>query len=146
MKFSLEVDINKPIDEVLDVWKNEDLLIKWQDDFISKTLISGNPYQKEAVSVFKYSFGNKVMELEEIVLTSNLPTEFKALYVHEHMDNYQTTRFVKVNDHLTKYITEIDYFKFKKWLPKMLFKLFPKMFKNKSLKWMNQFKALVEGS
>lgn len=144
MKFKLEITINKPVDEVVEIWKNDELLDQWQDDFISKKLVSGEPLQKGTVSVFKYKFGSKEMELKETILKSDLPNSFEGLYEHEHMDNTQTTIFESISENQTNYITEVDYFKFKAWLPKVLFKLFPGMFKKKSLKWMEQFKALVE--
>jgi len=85
------------------------------------------------------------MELIETIISNNLPDEKKALYVHEHMTNTQTTQFQELSPNQTRYISEVEYTKFNGFMPNLMAKLFPGVFKKQSQKWVNQFKAFAEG-
>ncbi|MFT7589552.1 MAG: hypothetical protein ACI959_001771, partial [Limisphaerales bacterium] len=78
------------------------------------------------------------------LITVDLPQKKKAHYVHEHMSNMQTTRFVALNVDKTKYISEVEYTQFNGIMIKLMAKLFPGKFKEQSQKWMNQFKEFAE--
>jgi len=144
MKFTCSIDINKPIDEVLALWKDESNYKHWQEGFQSKELLSG---EKEAVgsqSKIILQQGKQRMELIETILINNLPDERKTLVEHIHMDNTQTVRFESISANETRYISEIEYTKFKHLIPKLMAKLFPSMFKKQVQKWLDLFKLFAE--
>ncbi len=144
MYFECSIDINMPIDQVVKAWKDDDLKPSWQDGFLGMQIISGERYEVGGQSRIFYKHGKSEMELIETVLENNLPYLFKGLYEHEHMDNYMTVRFEELEDGKTKYRIEIDYFKFKSLMPKMMALVMPKFFKKPVEKWMLQFKQIVE--
>lgn len=140
MKFSCDINIDAPLDHVVEIFKNPDNLKHFQDDFISKELISGEEGQQGAISKMVY----KKLELKETVLVSNLPKEFKGLYEHKHMTNTMTVTFEPLSENQTTYTSEIEYTAFNGFMIKLMAKLFPGLFKKQVYKWMVQFKAYTE--
>ncbi len=144
MKYTCSIDINLPLDNVVSLWENKAYFKEWQDGFQYIKLIKGEPNSVGTKSKILLQEGKRKIELIETILINNLPEEKKALYEHIHMTNTQTTRFKKLSENQTRYISEVEYTKFNGIIPKVMVKLFPGMFKKQSQKWMNQFKAFVE--
>ncbi len=143
MKYICSVEIDAPIDKVVALWENEENFKEWQDGFESIEHLEGVPHTKNAKS--KIVLDGKVrIELIETILSINLPEEKVALYEHIHMTNTQTTKFEKLSDNKTRYISEVEYTQFNGFMPKMMAKFFPGVFKKQSQKWMDQFKVFVE--
>ncbi|WP_353778699.1 SRPBCC family protein [Winogradskyella sp. 3972H.M.0a.05] len=140
MKFSCHVDINAPVDKVVDIFMDPDNLEHVQEGFRSKELISGEAGKEGAVSNMVY----EKFDLKETILKSNLPEEFLGLYEHKHMTNTMKVSFEALDDSTTRYHSEIDYTIMKGFILKLLAKLFPGMFKKQVLKWMNLFKDFAE--
>ncbi len=143
MRYTCKVEINLPLEEVAALWSNEKYFIEWQDGFKSIEHLSGVPGTEGAKSRIIYS-DQQTIELIETIISSNLPYEKVALYEHIHMTNTQPTRFQKIDDRRTLYISEVEYTKFNGFLIKLMAKLFPGKFKSQSQKWMNQFKQFAE--
>ena len=144
MNYTCFVEINLPLETVVKLWQDENNYKKWQDGFVSIEHLEGTPDTKGAKSRIMLKQGKRKIELIETIISSNLPSEKKALYEHIHMTNFQTTRFEKIGEIRTRYISEVSYTKFNGFMPKMMALIFPKMFKNQNQKWMNQFKEYAE--
>lgn len=144
MKYLCTVEINAPLEKVILLWENEDHLKDWQDGFVKTELLSGDKNTAGSKSKIHLQHGKRKMELIETILVNNLPHEKTGLYEHIHMTNTQTTRFEVLSNNKTKYISEVEYTKFNGFMPKLMAKIFPGMFKKQSQKWMNQFKIFVE--
>ena len=146
MKFTCTVDINKPLDEVLERFQDPDGLKEWQDGFEKIEHISGEPGKQGAVSKMYYTYRGKPMIITETIHVANLPEEMTGLYEHKHMSNMMTNRFEKIDDNNTRYTADIDYIKINAFLPKVIFKLFPSLPKKQTQKWLDQFKGYAERS
>ncbi|GER59322.1 SRPBCC family protein [Patiriisocius marinus] len=146
MKYSCNVEIEAPLKQVVALWKNEKHFAQWQDGFKSMEHLQGIPNTVGAKSRIKLNQGKREIVLIETILENNLPVEKSALYEHLHMSNTQTSRFEYIDDTHTRYISEVEYVKFNGFVPKLMSKLFPKLFKKQSQKWMNQFKVFAETS
>jgi uncharacterized membrane protein len=144
MKYTCSIEINLPIDRVVALWSNEAYFNQWQDGFQSIENIEGVAGKVGTKSKISLNDGNRKMVLIETIITNNLPKEKKAEYEHIHMTNTQSSRFEKIDENKTLYISEVEYTKFNGFAPKVIAKLFPSMFKKQSKKWMNQFKAFAE--
>ena len=144
MKYTCQIEINLPLEKTVQLWSDEKHFNNWQDGFKSIELIDGVKNTSGAKSKIILQQGKRKMELLETILTNNLPIEKKALYEHIHMTNTQTTRFEKISDKVTRFISEVEYTQFNGLMPKLLSKLFPGMFKKQSQKWMDQFKRFAE--
>jgi len=143
MKYTCTVEINLPIDKVAQLWEDENNFKEWQDGFKSIEHLSGTPNSPGAKSRIILEDGRRIELLETIIL-SNLPQEKTALYEHVHMINRQTTRFKKIDNNKTQYLSEVEYTQFNGLMIKIMAKLFPGKFKQQSQKWMNQFKEFAE--
>lgn len=146
MKYSCNVEIEAPLKQVVALWKNEKHFAQWQDGFKSMEHLQGIPNTVGAKSRIKLNQGKREIVLIETILENNLPVEKSALYEHLHMSNTQTSRFEYIDETHTRYISEVEYVKFNGFVPKLMSKLFPKLFKKQSQKWMNQFKVFAETS
>ena len=109
MKFACSLDINQKIDTIVEIFLDPRNLKHTQEGFISKELISGNSGKVGS----KYKIVYEKLELIETILINNLPEEFKGLYEHKHMVNIMKVNFESLNVDNTRYISEIEYPKFK---------------------------------
>ena len=146
MKYVCEIEINIPVEKVVDFWSDETNFPNWQDGFISIELLEGNWNVEGSKSKILFKNGKQKMELIETVISNNLPFSKKALYEHIHMSNTQLSRFEKISDTRSKIISEVEYTHFNGFMPKMMATFFTGMFKRQSQKWLDQFKIVVEKS
>ncbi|WP_298759473.1 SRPBCC family protein [uncultured Psychroserpens sp.] len=145
MKYTCCVEIDLPIDKVVELWSNEHYFKEWQDGFQSIKHLSGTPNTNGAKSKITIN-GKQKIELIETIILSNLPKEKIALYEHIHMTNTQTSRFKDIGNNKTSYTSDVEYTKLNGFIIKLMAKLFPNKFKQQSQKWMNQFKEFAEGT
>jgi len=144
MKYTCNIEINAPLSKVVALWEDENNFKHWQHGFQHIKHISGTPNTIGAKAEILIVQGKQTIELLETVMVNNLPEEKTALYEHVHMTNTQTSRFKALSDNKTLYISEVEYTKFNSFIPKLMAKLFPGMFKKQSEKWMQAFKLFVE--
>ncbi|NNC45375.1 MAG: SRPBCC family protein [Winogradskyella sp.] len=144
MKIKGSIDIKKPRAVVVHYFADPKYLSNYQDGFIKKELISGEPGKEGAVSKMNYRYGKREMELIETITTNNLPDRFAANYVHKQMENTMVCTFTEINDQLTRYNYEVHYTLIKWFMPKLMALLFPSVYRKQIEKWMSQFKSFVE--
>lgn len=146
MKFTCSVDINLPINRVVELFDNVDNLKHWQDGFISHENVSGPPGESGSISRFKYKSGKREINLTETIVINDLPVEFKALYEAKEMTNTMSNKFSSLTENSTHYSAEINYIKFNGFMIKLMATIFPGMFKKQVQKWLNHFKDFCERS
>ena len=146
MKFSCHVDIDKPIDRVIELFDNPNNMKEWQDGFVSFTHISGEQGQPGAISKVRYKMGKREFDLIETVTVRNLPHEFSGTYEHVHMTNHMSNKFEKLGEDKTRWTANIEYTKLNGFMPKLMAFIMPGMFKKQTQKWLNQFKDFAERS
>ncbi len=144
MKFTVETDINQPIDKVIELFDNADNMSKWMEGLQSFEHISGTPGQPGAQSKLKFKMGNREVEMTETVTVRNFPDEFSGIYEAQGVNNIVKNKFVKISEDRTRYITENE-FQFKGFM-KILGFLMPGAFKKQSIKYLNDFKTFAENS
>jgi carbon monoxide dehydrogenase subunit G len=144
MKFTNEVEINQPLNKVIELFDNPDNMSKWQPGFVSFEHLSGEQGQPGAKSKLKYKMGKREVEMIETITVRNLPKEFHGTYeangVHHEMQNY----FTEVAQGRTKWVSENE-FKLSGML-KLVGWLMPGAFKKQSQKYLNRFKSFAENS
>ena len=146
MEFSCSVDINQPINRVVELWSDPENLKHWQDGFVSMEHLSGTPGQVGAKTKLVYTAGKKPFDLIETITTMNLPFEMSGVYEAKSMSNTMTNRFTEVSENVTRYETEIEYTRFTGIMIKVMAFLMPGIFQKQVQKWLNQFKAFAERS
>lgn len=146
MKFTCTVEINASREKVVELFNSSENLKEWQDGFQRLTHVSGEAGMVGAKSTMYYKYGKREMELEETILVSDLPREFTGQYVHKHMTNTMQNLFEEIEEGKTRWTANLDYIKITGFMPKIIFKLFPRMARKQTQKWLDQFKAFVERS
>ena len=144
MKYSTEIEINKPVEKVVELFDNPDNLGKWMEGLISFEHISGTAGQVGAKSRLKFKMGKREMEMVETILVRNLPDEFSGTYEANGAFNIVKNRFIALPGNKTKYINEQE-FQFKGFMKIIAF-LMPGAFKKQSMKYLVAFKSFVEKS
>lgn len=142
MKYTLEIEINKPIDEVVALFDNPENMKQWMEGLQSFETFEGISGKPGAKSKLVFQMGKRRMEMIETILTRNLPEEFSGTYEMNGVLNIIRNKFVKLSDSKTKYITENEFQM--SGMMKVFGWLFPGMFKKQSYKYLEAFKKFAE--
>jgi carbon monoxide dehydrogenase subunit G len=142
MKYSKEIIIDLPREEVIAKMENPNNFKHWQKGFISYKHISGNPGKEEARSKLKYKMGKRKIEMIETIEKNNLPNKLYVTYDAKGVFNRQKNYFEKVNDTATKWISDNE-FECSGFMKIIAF-LMPGSFKKQTYEYMKDFKAFAE--
>jgi carbon monoxide dehydrogenase subunit G len=142
MKYSAEVEINKPINRVVELFDNPDNMKKWMEGLQGFETISGKPGHEGAKAKLHFKMGKREIEMIETITKRNLPEEFTGTYEAKGVFNIAKNSFVPIDKNRTKYITEQE-FQFK-GVMKLMGAVMPGAFKKQTLKYMNAFKEFAE--
>jgi carbon monoxide dehydrogenase subunit G len=129
MKYTCEIVIDSPIDDVIALFDNPDNMKEWQPGFISHEHMSGEPGQPGSKMRLKYKMGNRDIEMVETILTRNLPEEFSGTYEAKGVYNIVKNSFEATGDNKTRWVTYQE-FKFSGFM-KLIGWLMPGSFKKR---------------
>ena len=141
MKYQLEVQINKPVDKVVELFITQENLFKWMPGLKKLELIEGEKGKPGSKTKLFFDMNGKEIEMIETLHKSNLPQEFSASFNAKGVHNIQTTRFEKIDENNTRYISENE-FQFSVFMKLMA--LMPGAFKKQSMKYLTAFKSFAE--
>ena len=144
MKYTAEIEINKPIDTVIELFDNPDNMGKWMEGLQSFEHLSGTPGEPGAKSRLKFKMGKREIEMIETVTVRNLPDEFSGTYEAAGVFNIVKNKFEKISENKTKYFTENE-FQFKGFM-KIMAWIMPGAFKKQSMKYLKNFKQFAENT
>lgn len=144
MKYSGHIDIDKPLEEVVDFFSDSENQVKWQDGFIKKEQLKGTGRESGAQIKLYYKYGNRDMILTETVISNDLPNSIESTYHHKHMDNTMKCSFTPIGQDKTRYQYEYEYTRISWIMPRLMAILFPGMYRKQGEKWMKQFKEAIE--
>jgi len=142
MKYTLSNTISKPLEEVIEKFKDPEGVKHWMEGLQKIEHLSGTPGEVGAKSDFYFLHKNKEMKISETVLEQNLPNQIKFGYQSPKGYNEVEMLFEKLSDNSVKQ-TNNSYFELKGFMKVMSF-LMKGMFKKQSLKYMTAFKNYVE--
>ncbi len=139
------VEINLPINKVVELFIDKNNFKIWKKDFISYEHISGIP--NEPGAKFKLVF--KRVTLYETVTSQNLPTEISYEYEHKHkektvMFHKASNRFTLLDENKTLYELDSEMIKVIGFLPKIIMTLFANARRKYAQEQLNQFKVFAE--
>lgn len=143
MKYKNEVEINLPVDKVIQLFDDPDNLKHWQPGLLSFETISGKPGEPGAKARLRYKMGKRELEMIETIVKKDLPHEFSGTYEAKGVYNIISNRFIPAGENKTRYVTENE-FRFNGFM-KIIGFLFPGAFKKQTQKFLDQFKAFAEG-
>jgi carbon monoxide dehydrogenase subunit G len=142
MKYTTEIEINKPIDQVIELFDNPAHMGKWMEGLQSFDPISGKPGEVGARSRLKFKMGKRQIDMIETITVRNLPDEFSGTYEAKGVFNIVKNKFSALPGNKTRYVTEQE-FQFKGFM-KIIGLLMPGAFKKQSMKSLIDFKNFVE--
>jgi uncharacterized membrane protein len=144
MKYTSEIEINSPIDKVIQLFDNTDNMDKWMKGLQSFEHISGKPGEVGSKSRLKFKMGKREIEMIETITVRNLPDEFSGTYEAKGVFNIVKNKFAALPGNRTKYVSEQE-FQFSGFM-KIIALLMPGAFKKQSMKYLIDFKDFVEKS
>lgn len=143
MKYTSEIIINKPVNEVVQLFDNPDNLYAWMEGLTEFEHLSGEPGQPGAKSKLTFEMGKRTVEMIETVTVRNLPEEFSGTYEADKVFNKITNRFFPAGDGKTKYVSENE-FELQGFFMKAMAFLLPGLFKKQTKKHLEAFKKFAE--
>lgn len=142
MKYSKEIIIDLPREEVIAKMEDPNNFKHWQKGFISYAHISGEAGKEDARSKLKYKMGKRNIEMVETIEKNNLPSKLFVSYDAKGVFNRQKNYFEEVESNSTKWISDNE-FECSGFMKIIAF-LMPGSFKNQTYKYMKDFKAFAE--
>lgn len=142
MRYTLSNTINKPLNEVIEKFKDPNGIQHWMEGFQRLEHLSGTPGEVGATSNFYFIHKKKEMVIHETILEQNYPHQVKFAYKSAMGNNEVEMKFEELSEGSVKQINN-SHFEFK-GLMKIMGLLFKGMFKKQSLKYMTAFKDYVE--
>ncbi len=142
MKYTCSIDIDKPIDEVIELFDNPDNLGKWQPGLISYEHLSGTPGEPGAKAKLHYKMNKREVEMIETVIKRG-HGEFTAVFETNGVKNISKNLFEPINEHRTRLISEQEFqlSGLMKWMGWFM----PGAFRKESEKYLHRFKEFAEG-
>ena len=108
MKYTFEMEIDRPRHKVVELFDNPDNLLKWMPDLIRFEPVSGVPGQAGAKSRLVFRAGAGECEMLETVTARNLPEELSGIYETKMGVSRIANRFVESGGK-TRWIADTDF-------------------------------------
>lgn len=139
----MDINIDMPVDKVVELLNNPDNLYKWMDGLVSLEHLEGTPGRTGAKSKLKFKIGKREIGMIETIQISNLPEELNVEYHADGTQNRVIVSLEPLPGGKTKYITQQE-FKFTGLFMKLMGFLMPGSFKKQSQKNLEAFKKFAE--
>jgi len=143
--FTGKITINRPRDQVVDLFLDPNHQDQFQEGYERKEIISGDLNQVRCHSKVYFRIGHGTMTLDETILKNELPETFEAFYHHERMDNTMKVSFRSLNDQVTEYYYEYEYSRVQGLWARIMLKVFSAFYKKQGDLRAQRFKTFVEG-
>jgi len=103
MKFTAEVDIAKPMDELIVLIQDANNTLQWLEGLRSVKHISGEERQPGAVSDVVFDSAAGRLKIKETVISNNLPEEYIMRYEGPGYVSYSNYYFEKLAANSTRF-------------------------------------------
>jgi hypothetical protein len=143
MKYTCEITINLPREEVIEKFDNAENMKHWQKGLLNYKNLSGTPGEEGAKMRLDYKMGKRSLSMVETITKRDLPREFNANYDTKGVHNIQRNYFHEVDSQSTKWTSGSE-FQFSSFGMKLMGWLMPAAFKKQSLKYQEDFKNFAE--
>lgn len=142
MKYQLEIEIEKPRDDVLKLFDDPSNMKEWQPSLLEYRHLSGEPGQPGAKSEHVHKLGKRNITMLETITKRNLPDEFSGTYEVKNCFNSVYNTFEELSPTTTRWIVRTEFI-FQGYMRIMAF-LMPGAFKKETRKNMESFKKYAE--
>ncbi len=143
MKYTTEIQIDLPRDEVIRKLDNPENMKHWLRGLADYEMISGTPGYEGAKMKMEFQQGKRKTTIVETITKREMPTAFHAVYDTKGVHNIQQNFFHDIDGKSTKWVSESE-FQFAGFGLKLMGWLMPGAFKKQSLKHLQDFKDFAE--
>jgi hypothetical protein len=149
IKSEYSVEILLPINEVMELFKNQSYFKHWQKGLVSSRDLSGNPGEENSTREMKIRVAGTTITMKEQITAVDLPHLWEATYRTSGVLNKQSNRFreseTSINNQLvaTTLWNATSIFKFTGMM-RVVAKAQPQIFKQQTLQHMEDFKTFAE--
>ena len=143
--YTVQVDIDRARDEVVEKFLDTEGLFHWQTGLQSVDLISGNPFEPGAKSQLVFENNGRTIELTETILEVNLPESISAFYEWSGGMNTLENRFIELDAKRTRWESTCSY-TFGSLGMKLMGFLMPGAFRRQNQSFLDNFKRWVEST
>lgn len=144
MRYEVDIELNLPIQRVVELFDSFENLKKWQPTLKEIIPISGNPGETGAETKLIYDDGKKKTEMVEKIISRDFPDDFSAYYEAKGVKNWVYNSFKEISSDKTQWIMDTE-FRLQGFLKIFAF-FMPGAFRKESLKSMMMFKEWAEKS
>ncbi|WP_127131431.1 SRPBCC family protein [Georgenia sp. SYP-B2076] len=144
MRYTEEIEINLPRDEVVRIFMDQDAMAEWQLGLQSVELLSGEPWQAGTRTRLVFLTGRRRMEMVETVVSNDLPESFHATYDAKGVHNVCENHLHEAGPGRTRWVTA-NLFEFSGPM-KVVGLLFRGSFPKETRAQMARFKAFAESA
>lgn len=142
MEYITEITIDKPLSEVMELFKNPNNLKMWQSGLQSTKLLKGKSGEKDAKRKVKINIEGRQITMIETITKCDLPHHWHARYTTNNMRSFQENYFEAINQYQTYWKTK-SRFEFQGYM-RIVGRVLPGIFKRRSETVMKDFKAFAE--
>ena len=142
MEYKTDIIIEKPIDEVMELFKNPDNLKHWQSGLQSTKLLKGKSGEKGAKRKLKINIEGRQVTMIETITKCDLPHHWHARYTSNNMRSFQENYFESKGENQTYWKTT-SRFEFQGYM-RIVGSVLPGIFKRRSERVMKDFKTFAE--
>jgi hypothetical protein len=142
MKYTSEIVIDLPREEVLAKFDDPASLRHWMRGFVSYEPLEGDRGQPGARARYVVRMGNRRIEIVETVARRALPDEYDAIFETKGMWNLERNRFIADGSARTRWIATSE-FRMTGFM-RLLGLLMPGAFRKQSQQHLEDFKAFAE--
>ncbi len=143
MKYTLEIEINKPRDECARYIQDRENFKKWQPQLISTELLDGTSGEVGSTYRIVVSMRNNQLEMIEKIMINNCPDHYQIKYDADGNINIIDIWFRELGPSKTKMVAQ-SYFRCKSFVLRLMTFLKPGAFKKQTRIYMTDFKKFVE--
>lgn len=142
MKYSTEIKIKAPREEVVQKFQDPENLKYWQRGLLSYENISGDPGQEGSKTYARYQMGKREIDMTGTVTKNNLPQELHYTFDAEKVHNIQENFFSETPDGQTRWLSNNE-FRFSGFM-KLIGFFMPNSFRKQTLQYMEDFRNFAE--
>ena len=107
LKHKLEIEINRPLDQVIKLFRNRENLPKWQHGLLSDEPMPLRDGQRTYQLTFQ--LGRRKMKMIETIIRDALPAHYDVLYKMKGVKHSVQNSFFAQGNDKTKWISEVEY-------------------------------------
>lgn len=143
MKYTNEIEIDKPIARVVELMDNPDNLKHWMEGLQTYEPLTGELGEPGSTAKMVFKQGKRNIEMVETVIKNDLPSEMELTYDTKGAFNRILIRFEDLGNGRTKYWQQSE-FEFEGFMMKLMAKLMPGAFRKQSMKYLKAFRDFAE--